>query len=462
VRSRAGLPVLLLLVLALTAACGTVSGRAYPSSTIVTDAIQESTTSLVDPGFVHGGDGGEIDKLVATSLTDIQDYWRQTFPDTFGTPWRDISGGFFSADTANPNAEAPPCSRSAAAIAGNAYYCPSGDLVVWDRAALVPVLTERFGAGAVMLVLAHETGHAVQQRTGLTTSAQEENPDLYPGVVIESMADCYAGSFIRWVVDGHAPHLRLRREQLDSALTALITFRDPVGTSNTDNRAHGDAFDRVSAFQDGFAGGPLMCSKITAQNREFTQRAFSDAADEERGGNLPLPELLTAISGDLTAHFTDLLTQHGKRWTPPRIEQADNGCQLAKQGSAAFCQDSGNVAIDNPELSGIHTSIGDFGSGTELATRYSLGALKALDKPLTGTGTQREILCMAGAYTGSLLKPQRDFTLSPGDLDEAVEVLLAYEDPARDVDGGSIATGYDRVTAFRTGVTGGDDGCGIG
>ncbi|WP_158887383.1 neutral zinc metallopeptidase [Amycolatopsis anabasis] len=460
---RPPVPLLVLLALALTACGAPVPGRAGPSSTIVGDAIRLSTSSLVDSGFVHGGDGGEIDKLAATAITDIQAYWTQAFPRTFGAPWQELRGGFFSADTADAGGQPPPCSKSTAAIAGNAYYCPSGDLIVWDRAALIPVLTERFGAGAVMLVLAHETGHAVQQRTGVTGGGERRRPDLYPGVVIESMADCYAGSFIRWVVDGHAEHLKLQRGELDSALRALITFRDPVGTPNTDNRAHGDAFDRVSAFQDGYDQGPELCSKITAENREFTQRAFGDAEDEARGGNLPLPDLISAMSGDLAEHFTLELSNLGKQWTPPRIEAAvpDPLCTSGKQGAASYCPVANAVQTTGPVLPELHASIGDFGSGTELATRYALGVLHALERPLAGEETRRQILCLAGAYTGSLLKPQREFALSPGDLDEAVQALLAYDDPARDTEGGSIPSGFDRVSAFRTGVTGADPACGL-
>ncbi|QFU87035.1 neutral zinc metallopeptidase [Amycolatopsis sp. YIM 10] len=448
------------------AACGTaVRGTAVRSPAVIAEDLARNTNSVVEPDFVNGTDGGDVDRLAATSITDIQSYWKATFPAVFGGPWEDLRGGFYSVDTADTDAEPPPCTESAATISGNAYYCSNGDVIVWDRAALLPVLTERFGGGGVVLVLAHEMGHAVQQRTGLGRGGDRDSAALYPGIVIEAMADCYAGSFVRWVVDGNAEHLRIDPGELDSLMRALITFRDPLGTSHREESAHGDAFDRVSAFQDGYDSGPKLCADINASNRAFTQRAFLSAEDEARGGNLPLPDLLPAISGDLGTYFSRELSASGHEWAPPKIEQVttEPRCTGGEQGAVAFCPQQNSVQVrEEGTLGDIHTNIGDFGTGTVLASRYALSALNAAGKPTTGEPAQRGTLCLAGAYTGSLLNPQGDFTVSPGDLDEAVQVLLGYDYPARDVDGGSIKSGFDRVSAFRGGVVGGTKACDLG
>ena len=70
-------------------------------------------------------------------------------------------------------------------------------------------------------------------------------------------------------------------------------------------------------------------------------------------------------------------------------------------------------------------------------------------------------MCLAGAFTGSLLG-REDQVLSPGDLDEAIQVLLTYDYAARDMTGQGIPTGFERVRAFRKGVLEGDDACGLG
>ena len=44
----------------------------------------------------------------------------------------------------------------AADVEGNAFYCPAADAIAWDRASLLPVLQDRFGEAAVVVVLSHE------------------------------------------------------------------------------------------------------------------------------------------------------------------------------------------------------------------------------------------------------------------------------------------------------------------
>jgi len=55
-----------------------------------------------------------------------------------------------------------------------------------------------------MLVLAHEMGHAVQRRAGVTPAVERANPSKYPTILLEAQADCYAGTFVKWVTQGKA------------------------------------------------------------------------------------------------------------------------------------------------------------------------------------------------------------------------------------------------------------------
>ncbi|TDP97585.1 neutral zinc metallopeptidase [Labedaea rhizosphaerae] len=465
--NRIGIAVL---VVALVASCAmlavgfgrdrTVAGTAVAGSGSVTKPNQPDGGG-VDPKFVHGTDDGPIDRLAATVITDVQDFWRDTFPQVFGSPWQDIDGGFYSVDTADPDAEAPPCTDKPSDVEGNAFYCPTADIVAWDRAALLPVLKERFGDVAIMVVFSHEIGHAVQRRSGLTLEKQQADPQKYPTILIESMADCYAGSFVRWVSDGHAPHLQISKEQLDSAMESLIVFRDPVGTSQTDEGAHGDAFDRVSAFQDGFTGGPKLCSQMTVANHKFTQTAFLRESDQATGGNMPFNDLVTQMAPNLDAYFGAVVGQLGKQWPKPTVKPSDNtpACGDA-QGPVAFCPSTDEIDVDaTDELRGLHTSIGDYATGTLLASRYGLATLSAAGKPTNGEQAQHQVLCLAGSYTGALLDTPGQFTLSPGDLDEAVQVLLEVDYAGRDDTGKAMATGFDRIDAFRTGVLQGVGSC---
>ncbi len=455
---------LALLVAAGTAACTTeVAGTPTSTGSVVTQSDPDEPGG-VDPSFVKNTDNGQIDRLAAAVLTDVRAFWEESFPTTFGGDWKELSGGYYSVDTSNDKAPAPPCVDKASDVEGNAFYCPTADVMAWDRSALLPVLKERFGEAAVMLVLAHEMGHAVQRRAGLSLEKQQAEPDKFPTILIEAQADCYAGSFVRWVVDDNATYLNVADDRLDPALESLITFRDPIGTEQTDEGAHGDAFDRVSAFQDGYDNGAKQCSEMSVDNRTFTQTGFIDQTDAANNGNLKFDLMLETIGPQLNDYFNTLVTKRGQKWGQLELAPTDKhpDCTQADQGPVAFCPDATQVDYDTEvELPKIHKQIGDYATGTLLASRFALAALADLKKPTEGADSQHDAVCLAGAFTGSLLG-REDQVLSPGDLDEAIQVLLTYDYAARDMTGQGIPTGFERVRAFRKGVLEGDDACGLG
>jgi predicted metalloprotease len=450
------------LAVTVTACTTTIAGQPTGQGSVVSRDSPD-VPGGVDPSFVENTDKGEIDRLAATVISDVRTYWEQVFPATFGKPFQDLKGGYFSVDTADADSDSPPCAEHANDVEGNAFYCPTADIIAWDRAALLPVLRDRFGEAAVMLVLAHEMGHAVQNRTGAGLTERKASPSKFPTILIEAMADCYAGSFVRWVADGKAEHLNIAKDRLDSALESLISFRDPIGTEQTDRGAHGDAFDRVSAFQDGYEKGVGLCAKMSVDNRTFTLGGFIDAGDQARGGNLRFDQIIESISPELNTYFSGLMTKSGKTWTQPKIKTVDRlpQCAGGKQGPVAYCPDDAGVELDSAkELPKIHIDIGDFATGALIASRYGLAALAAAGKPVQGPQAQRSAVCLAGSFTGSLFAAEQRF-LSPGDLDEAVQVLLDYDYAARDAKGDAIDAGFDRVIAFREGFTGGGEKCGL-
>jgi predicted metalloprotease len=460
--ARLSVPLVLFVALGASACTNAIAGTPTSSGSVITQT-DPNQPGGVDPSFVKNTDNGPIDRLAAAVLTDVRSYWEETFPKTFGGDWQDLSGGYYSVDTSDEKAPKPPCVDQASDVEGNAFYCPSADTMAWDRAALLPVLKERFGEAAVMLVLAHEMGHAVQRRSGLTVEKQQADPDKYPTILIEAQADCYAGSFVRWVADDNATYLHVAKDRLDPALESLITFRDPIGTEQTDEGAHGDAFDRVSAFQDGFDSGAKLCSEMSVDNRTFTQTGFIDQNDAANNGNLPFDQMLTSITPKLGQYFNTLVTKRGKKWSQPKLTPTDQhpDCTQADQGPVAFCPDDPAIDYDTgDELPKIHTDIGDYATGTLIASRYALAALTDLKEPTEGSDSQHDAVCLAGSFTGSLLG-QAERYLSPGDLDEAIQVLLTYDYAARDMSGKGIATGFERVRAFRKGVLEGDQACGL-
>ena len=186
-------------------------------------------------------------------MTALQDFWRAQFPAAFGRPWTDITG-FVPVRTTQPGASTPPCLRRAADLADQAFYCPAADVVAWDADRLLPQQVEKFGAAGAVVVIAHEVGHAVHRRLGIDAQ-RARNPARYPTILLESMADCFAGVALAHFVDQPVDGLPIGLDERDQALLALVGFRDPLGVDAGDASAHGNAFDRVSAFQTGYADG---------------------------------------------------------------------------------------------------------------------------------------------------------------------------------------------------------------
>ncbi|WP_433275478.1 neutral zinc metallopeptidase [Pseudonocardia xinjiangensis] len=394
---------------------------------------------------------------VATAATGaIQDVWRGAFPAAFGRPWNDIRT-FAPVRTGHPATSRPPCVERVADLVGQAFYCPTADAVVWDADTLLPDLHRRFGSAGVMVALAHEVGHAVQSRLGID-AAQAGDPGRYPAVLLETMADCYAGVVFAELAERPVAGLAVDPKARDAALLALVGFRDPLGVLPGNDSAHGNAFDRVSAFQDGFRDGAARCSGMTVDNRSFTQRRFGSAADQARGGDLPLPVLLEALQQDADQWFGAL----SPGWRVPPIGGASCPAHVpVTQGPVRFCAADGVLSIDQGALDTLHREVGDYAGATLLASRYGIALLAALGAGTEGPAAGAAAVCLAGAYTGALVEPDGGFTLSPGDLDEAVQVLLTHDWAARDSAGGVDTTesGFDRVSRFRDGLLGGPHGC---
>ena len=152
------------------------------------------------------------DRAVAAVLADLQDFWTGELSagDGFVPP----TGGYISMDSAPPEGSglrsSALCITDPAQIAGNAYYCPQGDGIVFDSSALVPVLLDHYGSAGLAASFAHEFGHAIQARIGPTAADRVQDPDRYPSILVEAQADCDAGAFLGWASTGsgsrvHAP-----------------------------------------------------------------------------------------------------------------------------------------------------------------------------------------------------------------------------------------------------------------
>lgn len=403
---------------------------------------------------------GHYSATPAESLADVQAYWADALPDVYGRRYVPIP-----ADRVFPySSDDPPpgCGTRGDTpyrqVAGNAFYCEAGDFVAYDVEALIPSLRDRYGDVAVGLVLAHEIGHAVQVRVGAPDGAF---------VDIELQADCFAGAWTRHVAEGDDTDLVLSDDDLDRALSGFLDLRDPSGTDGGDPGAHGNAFDRVRAFDDGLTGGAETCRGYETDPPDVTQAAFTSSADRAVNGDPPLDESLPLVTRNLDAYW-DATTR--KYDGAPEIVAATSsrlGCPGGSDGGVlsdrvVYCADTDTILYAAATLDAASDTIGDMGAGVYIAAAWASAVQDDLGHELGTAQARTRSDCLTGAWAGSVqdgtATSDRDaaISFSPGDLDEVIAAFVATDDPRSTVDRGTV---FDRFRAFRTGFEDGPGAC---
>ncbi|AOW93011.1 metallopeptidase [Rhodococcus sp. WMMA185] len=414
---------------------------------------------------VTGTDGGEIDRIVANAVSDIEDYWRTEFPALFGRDFEPITEliSWDPRDSDGPRF----CGDSTEDVV-NAGYCSLDHTIGWDRALLVPEVAEKFGTVAAVSVLAHEYGHAVQTKAGIADA------DTTGGIVREQQADCFAGAFMRHIAEGKSPHFTLNTSDgLNKVLAAAVAIGDT--DPNDPENVHGSPFERVTATQIGFTDGPPSCirideSEIDARRADLPQR-FTDAYDD---GELAVTE------ESIEAFFTSFQRIFDLSEQPELdLGGADLGCEDAVVTEpVSYCPATNTIGVSVDQLAqrGAQpypsrtelfqaTRTGDYNAYLLLASRYTLALQRDRGDDLRSPQTALRAACLSGVITAAL-SPDNPATpdgggvwLSPGDLDEAVSGLLTDGLAASDVDGRTVPSGFSRIDAFRTGVLGNEQSC---
>jgi predicted metalloprotease len=416
---------------------------------------------------IIGAVDDEIDQLARNALSDLNTYWTEQFPPTFGTPFTPLAGGYYSVDPGNIDPAAYPggrvgCGEEPEAVEDNAFYCPpsdeypNSDAIQYDRAFLRD-LADQYGRFIPALVMAHEFGHAVQGRVGYPLDAS---------IAIETQADCFAGAWTAWVADGQAPNTTLRTPELDDLLRGYLLLRDPVGTGLDAGQAHGSYFDRVSAFQQGFDEGPVACRDAFGPDRPYTQGEFIDDRDFASGGDASYPETERLLRESLPAFWTATLPRLGEDFRPPEVV-AFSGTAPDCQGEDAdtdlvYCAAEDVVGYDETELVGpLYESFGDYAVLTAVSIPYALAAREQLGLSTDDPEAVRSAVCLTGAFTAAVLQGAvPNIVISPGDVDESVQFLLEYSaEPTVLAESG--LTGFQLVDVFRSGVFEGLAPCGV-
>ncbi|WIY02825.1 neutral zinc metallopeptidase [Amycolatopsis mongoliensis] len=411
------------------------------------------------PGVdVKNADGGEDDKLATAAIDDVQTYWGEMLPANFGQQFEPVKS-LLSYDS-QTDTEKTGCGSVKKLV--NAFYCSVDDSVAWDRGVLLPMLRQRFGPMSVVVVLAHEFGHAVQFRLGDKAGISKTTPT----VVKEQQADCFAGGYFRWVAEDKSKFYRVSTsEGLNQVMAAMFLIRDQAGTSGADRGAHGTAFDRTFAFQTGFEKGPKECAAMNDQNvkARLTERPF-DKGDTGKGDAKFNDQAVELLKKSLDEAFK------GAGVAAPEI--ADGGsCQTTPP--ASYCPGDNTVSIDLAKLSDLAQPIdrqaemqgedpggmGDFAAFSEVASRYALGIQKGVGASIDNANAGLRTACLVGAWAAFTNRPG-DLRLSAGDLDEAIADLLQPESLiSADVNGKRPDSGFDRVESLRRGYLEGSSVC---
>jgi predicted metalloprotease len=400
---------------------------------------------------------GDLRATTGATEDSLRQYWSEQFPATYHRVFEDLRGGV---QPKSPDSPAFSCGgrrQTYDEIRGNAFYCPPDDYIAYDAALLFPRLDSSFGNVSAAIVLAHEMGHAIQNRAAVQG----------PSLVIELQADCFAGAWVRFAQTSDADPVTVVDQALDSGIAAMLTLRDQPGTPATNPSAHGLGFDRVNAFQTGYDQGAGGCAAFPARGVFTTELPFRTVKEALTGGNLPYDTAVPVFSASLDAFWTAALPAlaPGRAFVPPRrrplaeapLPPCPGTPARDPRTALAYCPTTNTVAWVDPILRRVHDSLGDFATATLLSEAWGRAAQAQAGRPADAAGLQRD--CFTGAWVAAIgSSGAAQLLLSPGDLDEVLlTILLTSFDPR-----GAPAprgTAFQRTDALRRGVLDGISAC---
>ncbi len=357
------------------------------------------------------------DAAVADVLADVESFWAGTLPVAFDRPFTPPAGGYVSIDSSAASGSGP-CVGTPGLIAGNAYYCPAGDAIVYDSAGLVPVLLGHYGLPGLIASFAHEFGHAIQARIGPTASERTADPARYPSILIEAQGDCFSGAFLAWAVAGHSVHVRLPATSMVRAVAPLLDFRDPVQEPVGDPTGHGLGVDRLTAILLGYRSGAAACHALTRAEMRPTLGRAGLSQPRARDRFATTSAAMASARGSV-------------------------GAFAARVVADAVVADASAVVAGSRPAPADLAAAAPFGQFADAAT-LALAVGRSL------TGTSAGAACFTGAWAASLFGHTRTGQLGSwaGDADEALDMLRSRPSAT-----------FDELAAYADGFAGGFPAC---
>jgi len=225
----------------------TVTPGANDSSSAPTETTPTTPTTTETSVEMTIAPTGTVDQEeLAEDIQAAQDvtdawwalHWKDFFTGQYTPP--NVVGLYDGYDEAN----APVCFGEKLPP-GNAFYCPDGDYVAWDKTLLE--LGYEIGDAWPYLIIAHEWGHAIQ--ADLSMDLQSEQYEL--------QADCLAAAVLYGAASDTPPTLEFDPGDEKEIVDGLNFIADeaPWGMSGD----HGDSFQRIEAFNLGRTDGVPGC-----------------------------------------------------------------------------------------------------------------------------------------------------------------------------------------------------------
>ena len=181
----------------------------------------------------------------------------------------------------------------------------------------------------------------------------------------------------------------------------------PPGTPTDDPNAHGSAFDRVGAFQDGFLNGTDRCAEYEEIFLSGESTAIPSCSPHEEdfqsGGNAPFDpneqgNIFDLTFGSLETFWTAAMPQFGEEWDPlflddqvvafstdepdslPECPGVDDLDVEDVAGQAFTCFGDPDdptddfIAFDIELAAGLYDEIGDFAVSGIISQQYAFVA----------------------------------------------------------------------------------------
>ena len=422
--------------------------------------------------------GGDVDSdraadddhraFLLDAIVSIEEYWADTYPRVYDGDYRPLSGRVHGHRPDNDDPLPSGCDFDGdyADVEENAFYCADGDFIVFDDEVLMPTFADEFGVAVVGVVMAHEWGHVIQSPV--------RNDILYSSraTTLELQADCFAGAWTAYARANGVGGRPFTDRDVTASLLGLVQLGDRPGDRPTDESAHGSAFDRVSAFQDGFLGGAEPCVDYEWSEPIPLQFGFTvEELNRPNPSDFPFDdEMFALLTDDLDLFWTTVVSS---RWTTPDVvlDEGETTCDsmVASTLGIRVCPDDRLVLVDVDVMRDVYVEMpGDFAVGYLLAVGFADLVQTSFDLAIEGEGRHLLNDCLAGAWSGDILPINSDplvppsetaprVSLSPGDLDEAIRTMIAIGDSGADVN--ERGSPFEKVDAYRQGVFFGVDAC---